>query len=69
MSKPSHIFLIVVSLGSLLLPYKIFFTEDGGKAETVASLFIVRLRSSHNCKMRTRTANAESKAPTPIHVN
>jgi hypothetical protein len=38
-SSPSHIFLIVISLGSLLFPYKIFFTDDGGSAERVASLF------------------------------
>jgi len=37
-SSPSQSFLMVDNLGSLLLPYKIFFTEEGGTADMVASL-------------------------------
>ena len=47
--KQSQMILIVKSLGFLLLPYKIAFTEDGGKAQIVASLFMVILRSPHSC--------------------
>ena len=50
-SKPSHIFLIVRIFGSLLLPYRMFFTEEGGKADKVASLLIVMLRSAHKRKI------------------
>ena len=34
-SNPSQIFLMVRILGSLLLPYKIFLIEDGGRANNV----------------------------------
>lgn len=44
-SKPSQIFLIVKILGSLLLPYKIFLIEEGGRADRVASLLMVIFRS------------------------
>ena len=56
MSNPSQIFLMVEILGSLLLPYKIFFTEDGDMADNVARLLMVMLRSAHNRKMRSLIA-------------
>jgi hypothetical protein len=53
---PSHIILIVSILGFLLLPYKIFFTDEGGSADKFASLFMLILRSSHSCSIRLRIA-------------
>ena len=55
-SNPSHIFLIVRIFGSLLLPYKIFLIEDGGRADNVASLLMVMLRSEQRCKIRSLIA-------------
>ena len=63
-SRPSHIFLTVRILGSLLFPYRMFFTDDGGKAETVANLLIVILRSAHKCKIRSLIAHTISM-PSP----
>ena len=60
MSNQSQIFLIVRILGSLLLPYSIFFIEDGGSADNVESLFIVILRSEHRRKILSRIAETVS---------
>lgn len=54
--KPSQSILIVSTFGFLLLPYRIFFTEDGGNPERFASLFMLMFRSSHNCKILLRIA-------------
>lgn len=59
-SKPSHIFLIVKILGSLLLPYKIFLIEDGGTADSVASLLIVISCSAHKCRILSLIAEIVS---------
>jgi uncharacterized membrane protein YtjA (UPF0391 family) len=48
--------LIVKSFGFLLLPYKIAFSDDGGKAQILASLFIVIFRSPHSCRILFLTA-------------
>lgn len=56
-SKPSHIILIVISFGFWLLPYIIFFTDDGGRAQIFASLFIEIFRSPHSCNIRFLTAD------------
>ena len=61
-SNPSHIFLMVRILGSWLLPYRIFFTEDGGTADKVASLLMVIWRSAHKCKILSRMADTVSIA-------
>ena len=55
-SSPSQIFLMVRILGSLLLPYKIFLMDDGGRADNVASLLMVILRSEQRCKIRSLIA-------------
>lgn len=56
-SKPSHIILIVSSFGFLLFPYKIFFTDDGGRAQMLANLFIDIFLSPQSCKIRFLTAD------------
>ena len=40
----------------MLLPYKMFLTEEGGKAHRFASLFIDMFRSPQSCKIRFLTA-------------
>ena len=60
MSRPSQIFLMVKIFGSLLLPYRIFLIEDGGRADCVASLLMVIFRSEHKCKIRSRIAEIDS---------
>lgn len=49
MPSPSHSILIVISFGFLLFPYRMFFTEDGGSALRLASLFIVMFLSAQSC--------------------
>ena len=61
-SNPSQIFLMVRIFGSLLLPYKMFLTDDGGNADKVASLLMVILRSAHKCKTRYLIAETVSMA-------
>ena len=61
-SNPSQIFLIVRIFGSLLLPYRMFLIEDGGRADNVASLLMVIFRSEHRCKIRSRIAEIVSIA-------
>ena len=56
MSRPSQIFLMVKIFGSALLPYRMFFTEEGGSAETVASLLMEMSRSAHRRRIRSLIA-------------
>ena len=47
-SRLSQIFFIVRILGSTLLPYRMFFTDDGGRAHIVVSLLMEIFRSTQS---------------------
>ena len=60
MPSPSHSILIVMSLGFLLFPYKIFLMDEGGSAQRVASLLIVIFRSPQSCNILCLSAKRRS---------
>ena len=60
---------IVNSFGFLLLPYRIAFTDDGGNADILASLFMVIFLSPHSCNILFLTAVTVSTVATSIIVS
>ncbi len=52
MFTPSQIIFMVAILGFLLLPYRMFLIDDGGKPASVANALMVKSFSSHSLNIR-----------------